>query len=100
MNEKGIVNFCKGAEHMCQYNKLPSLAEALKIIEQLQVELADVKAGFWGRACARHLIQIKELKKTITWMLADMDFRNEGNADIGFNKVDLPEVAKAREQVK
>lgn len=37
------------------------------------------------------------LKKTVTWMLADLDFRNEGT-DLPIT--DSPEVAKAREQIK
>ena len=40
INEQQIQDFCKSAERMCHFNKMPSLVAALKIIKQRQAELA------------------------------------------------------------
>ncbi len=40
---------------------------------------------------------IADLEETVRWMLADIDFRNEGT---GIDKEDSPEVAKARKLVE
>ena len=40
INEQQIRDFCKSAERMCHFNKMPSLVAALKIIKQHQAELA------------------------------------------------------------
>ncbi len=81
-----IQDFCKTAEHTAQYNRMPSLVEALKIIKQLQAQLTTANKQILEyeqteAAVCPEDVGIKEYVESLLNKLATAKAENEDLCD-------------------